>query len=155
LILISWAKITLPKQAPRTPLSTVTFRCANGIFQALLPAAQFYPNDPTAQPVYVDLKISTEENWQASLSFKLEPAVPVELYSHSIDGVKQEGVFLGANGHTTWFLKHNWGGNAGEYYLVRLAGGIEALQSTSDMKKRQDGFPQIDDRDSSGYLRIL
>lgn len=148
-------KITLPKQAPRNPLSNVTFRCTNGVFQALLPAAQFYPNDPNAQPVYVDLKISTEENWQASLSFKLEPSVPVELYSHSIDGVKQPGVFLGANGQTTWNLKHNWGGNAGEYFLVRLAGGVEGLHGGSEMRKRQEGFPIIDDRDATGYLKIL
>lgn len=135
----------------------MTFRCASSRLQALLPAAQFYPGDPSAPPKYVDLVISTEENWQASFGFNLTPSIPVEAYAHyDEDGKKVEGVFLGAAGKTEVALKYNWGGNAGEYYLVRLNGGVEGLVGGTKAKdKRQDGFPVLDDRDWTGFLRIV
>lgn len=71
---------------------------------------------------------------------------------HYIDGKKVDGIFLGAAGKTEIFLKYNWGGNAGEYYLVRLNGGLVG-QEKAGMEKRQ--FPTLDDRDWNGYVRIL
>ncbi|KAF2275409.1 uncharacterized protein EI97DRAFT_73904 [Westerdykella ornata] len=155
-------QVTLPKQPPRLGGGqTVSFRCASSRLQASLPAAQFYPDDPSLEPKYVDLVISTEENWQASFGFNLSPSVPVEAYAHYDEsGKRVEGVFLGAAGKTEVALKYNWGGNAGEYYLVRLNGGVEGLvggeiEKGEGKEKRQDGFPVLDDRDWTGFLKIV
>jgi hypothetical protein len=75
-----------------------------------------------------------------------------------VDGKRVEGVFLGAEGSTEITFRHNWGGNAGEYYLVRLKAGFGDWGSGSGKERvvrRQDGFPNIDDRNWEGYLRIV
>lgn len=104
---------------------------------------------------YVDLVISSVENWQAQAGYNLTPSIPIEPYAHYINGERVSGVFLGAKGKTNWFFKYNWAGNAGEYYLVRLAGGAEGLRGGSrKLGKRQD-FPTLDDRDWNGFIKIV
>ena len=73
----------------------------------------------------------------------------IQPYAHVVNGTRLPGVFLGAGSSTQWFFKHNWGGNAGEYFLLRWLedGGKEVKE------KRQEG-PVIDDRDWVGYLKI-
>lgn len=61
-------------------------------------------------------------------------------------------MYLGAQGRTGWNFKFNWGGNAGEYYLVRLR---PAEVEKRGVQKRQGGFPVIDDRDWVGFLKVL
>lgn len=55
---------------------------------------------------------------------------------------------MGAKSSTTWKYKYNWGGNAGEYYILRW------LDKAGMMKKRQD-MPVPDDRDWIGFLKIM
>lgn len=73
------------------------------------------------------------------------------MQAYSRDG----SVYLGAEGRDEtvgleWAFKSNWGGNAGQYYLVRWAGDGED-------KKRQVGGepPVVDDRDWAGYLKVV
>jgi hypothetical protein len=63
-------------------------------------------------------------------------------------------VYIGAEGVNgagglKWAFKSNWGGNAGQYYLVRWMGDGE--------EKRQAGGepPVVDDRDWVGYLKVV
>jgi hypothetical protein len=65
-----------------------------------------------------------------------------------------DGTFLGAGNSTTWTFKHNWGGNAGEYYILRWVQDPGMVGRVGNLK-RQDGFPVIDDRDWVGYLRVM
>jgi hypothetical protein len=82
--------------------------------------------------------------------------VPVEGYAHYVGGKRVEGVFLGAAGRTEIMFRYNWGGNAGEYYLVRLNGGVGGLGKRRSLRqKRQAGFPVLDDRDWTGFLKIV
>jgi hypothetical protein len=49
-----------------------------------------------------------------------------------------------------WAFKSNWGGNAGQYFLVRWLG------EDGKEEKRQAGGdpPVVDDRDWVGYLKV-
>ncbi|KAF2267200.1 hypothetical protein CC78DRAFT_92692 [Lojkania enalia] len=150
--------ITLPKAGTSPFVQNITLRCISSTLQAKLSIG------------WTSLEIAREENWQASLSFNLNPALPglpLYPYSHSLEGVMQEGVFLGAKNTTTWTFKFNWGGNAGEYYLLRLLGAadwnrenrLEAEGKRMRWGKRQNGtFPPLtfppDDRDWMGFLKI-
>lgn len=93
-------------------------------------------------------------------------------FKHVVNGTGLEGVWLGADGvsgswdgdgdvnggvgrieegsSTEWAFKHNWGGNAGEYFLVRWRGEVVEEKGKG---KRQDP-PVVDDRDWVGYLRV-
>lgn len=68
---------------------------------------------------------------------------------------------MGAKGGTVWGFKFNWGGNAGEYYLVRLREEGWDVKRTwggrrRGVERRQDGgFPVIDDRDFVGFLKVV
>lgn len=102
----------------------------------------------------MDIVISKEENWQAAFGFNITPSVAVTPFAHFVDGKMVEGVFLGAGDRTRAWFRYNWGGNAGEYYLVRLEGGVGGLGMDKRIEKRQ-GFPALDDRDWRGYLRVV
>ncbi|KAF2652956.1 hypothetical protein K491DRAFT_695112 [Lophiostoma macrostomum CBS 122681] len=147
-----WGLTTLPK-FPTYWSPNITLRCANSTLQALVvPVTSTSPNQTTWFP----LGISTIENWQASLALSLPPSIPAQPYAHTTNGTRLPGTYLGVKGSTTWFFKYNFGGNAGEYYLVRWGGGYDGLVEGGRKMKRQDdgGFPQLDDRDWTGWLRV-
>lgn len=73
-------------------------------------------------------------------------------YARVVNGTKVPGVFLGAKESTRWFFKNNWGGNAGDYFLLRWQEEAEAGKMEGN-GKRQSG-PIVDDRDWYGYLKI-
>jgi hypothetical protein len=104
------------------------------------------------QSQWIDLFIASLENWQASFSFGMpEAGIPVQPYAHFVDGTRVPGVFLGTRNSTSWKYKFNWGGNAGEYFILRW---LQAGEGKVGMQKRQD-FPVIDDRDYVGFLKVL
>lgn len=100
------------------------------------------------------MSIAADENWQRGLSFGLGDGVGVRAYARGGD------VYLGAEGEGTvdvdaglrWGFKSNWGGNAGQYWLVRWVGG-----GGMGEEKRQVGMepPVVDDRDWVGELRVV
>ncbi|KAK7182323.1 hypothetical protein DPSP01_002376 [Paraphaeosphaeria sporulosa] len=98
---------------------------------------------------WVPVSIAADENWQRGLSFGLGEGVGVQAYAQNGD------VYLGAEGGQgvvglKWKFKSNWGGNAGQYYLVRWAGG------EGEMKRQVGGEPPVvDDRDWVGYLKVV
>jgi len=115
----------------------VTLRCIPGKLQAELGSG------------WVDVSIASDENWQSSLSFGLQDVgIAVAPFAHWENGTRVPGVFLGAKSSTRWKYKHNWGGNAGEYFLLRW------LEEQAGLNKRQDG-PIVDDRDWVGYLKVI
>ena len=151
----------VPKAAvgPISPSApNITFRCTSSStpqLQAQLPAIMF-SRDPPSPTIYIDVNIATDPNWQASLSFNLSPFVGAEPYAHFVNGTRVPGVFLGREGSTRWFYKYNWGGNAGEYYLLRWlkqGGRVNGTGVGKGREKRQ--FPVLDDRDWTGYLRVV
>ncbi|KAF1994195.1 hypothetical protein P154DRAFT_582025 [Amniculicola lignicola CBS 123094] len=129
--------ITIPRR-PIASTPNVTFRCTGDKVQAVL------SNSPRT---WLNIEIAASENWQSSLSYNLQPSYPVEPFVHYVDGVQQPGIFLGARNSSTWNFKFNWGGNAGEYYLLRLS-------SPAATKARRQDFPVLDDRDWTGFLKI-
>ncbi|KAF2009281.1 hypothetical protein BU24DRAFT_468256 [Aaosphaeria arxii CBS 175.79] len=149
----SYGFINIPKRATSyTP--SITLSCQNSTLHFSLSSPSF--TLPPAQPI--PLFVTKDENWHSSLGYGnyLGRGIPVETYDHVyVNGsTKVEGVYLGAEGNTRWRFKFNWGGNAGEYYLVRLD---EEAEGTLD--RRQDGgpgvFPPIDDRDFVGFLKVV
>lgn len=46
----------------------------------------------------------------------------VEAYEHWIEGVKQDGAFLGQDNFTTWGVKYYTDGELGAYWGLRLLG---------------------------------
>ncbi|KAF2119782.1 hypothetical protein BDV96DRAFT_568203 [Lophiotrema nucula] len=139
--------ITIPK-VPTESMPNVSMICSFSTLHATLSNTTY------------NLEIAAEENWQASFSFNTSPGVPgtpIEPYAHFVNGVQQDGVFLGAKNTTTWTYKFNWGGNAGEYYLLRLLG---VMPKGTVHVKRQDGggrppvtFPP-DGTDWTGFLKV-
>lgn len=75
----------------------------------------------------------------------------MQAYQHVVDGKIVDGVFLGAGDSTAWTFKYNWGGNAGEYYILRW---LKDSPKTGRMGKRQGEFPVLDDRDWVGFLKV-
>jgi hypothetical protein len=103
---------------------------------------------------WVDIYVAGQENWQGSFSYGVAttdaPGILVQAYRH--EGASTSAMFLGARNSTTWWFKYNWGGNAGEYYIVRW---LEDAGKAGALAKRQGGFPVLDDRDWVGYLRVV
>ncbi|KAF2737393.1 hypothetical protein EJ04DRAFT_521143 [Polyplosphaeria fusca] len=108
------------------------------------------------------ISIASEENWQAAISFNMRspaPGIPIEPFAHIVNGTQQPGVYLGARNTTTWTFRYNWGGNAGEYFLLRLM-GVMGKEATRTVERRQEftpppiSFPP-DDRDWVGFLRVV
>jgi len=106
---------------------------------------------------WVDVYIAGQENWQSSFSFGVAtasaPGIPVQAYQHRVGGALADGIFLGAGNSTTWTFKYNWGGNAGEYYIVRWLENPVMLNRVGNVR-RQGEFPVLDDRDWVGYLKV-
>ncbi|KAF9729245.1 hypothetical protein PMIN06_000146 [Paraphaeosphaeria minitans] len=132
--------VTIPQSNPTfgtaPPLS---LRCSGSTLYAQLPGG-----------ARVTLSIAADENWQRGLSFGLGDGVGVQAYAQGGD------VYLGAEGDRgaaglKWTFKSNWGGNAGQYYLVRWAGAEEG-----EAKRQAGGEPPVvDDRDWDGYLKVV
>lgn len=131
-------KVTIPQSNPTfgtTP--PLSLRCSGSILYGQLSSDDWVP-----------LSIAADENWQRGLSFGLGKGVGVKAYT------RDEAVYLGAEGNNgvaglKWMFKSNWGGNAGQYYLVRWEGH-------QDEKRQAGGEPPIvDDRDWVGYLKVV
>ena len=70
-----------------------------------------------------------------------------ELYQHSIDGVVQDGEYLGLNGLTTWGFRYQGftcGANATrDYYEVKLMGMPETEGDTAGYEVEFKGFLKL------------
>lgn len=124
----------------------ITMRCANNTLQVRVNMGSPGSSNITWQ----DLVIAKQPTWQSSFGFNFYPNAAVEPFAHSVNGTRQPGVFLGVGDSTTWFFKYNWGGNAGEYYLLRLLG-----RDGSSSKRKRQQFPTPDDRDYTGFLKVV
>ncbi|KAF2684233.1 hypothetical protein K458DRAFT_487689 [Lentithecium fluviatile CBS 122367] len=160
-------QITIPKGAPRLGgFQNLTLRCTTSSTNA----SQSKPQSQSQLQIqvrssWVNVYITGQENWQAAFSFGLEtsgaPGIPVQAYHHiGADGIEGKDVYFGARGRTGWAFKYNWGGNAGEYYLVRWIGEGKGLTRRGEgtkegLEKRQGEFPVLDDRDWVGLLRVV
>lgn len=140
-------QITLPKSNARLGnYQNLTVRCTASHLQVQVRSS------------WVNVYIAEQENWQSSFSFGLEesgaPGISVQAYQHVVNDKIVDGAFLGAGNSTTWSFKYNWGGNAGEYYLLRW---VKNPTGAGQLKERQEGgeFPVLDDRDWVGYLKVV
>lgn len=142
-LLIYEMQVTIPLTNPNfaAPVQPLPVRCVPpGRLQAR-----------SGADTWVGIGVAAEENWQGALAFGLDGDGGESLapYARVQNGTRVGGVYIGWEGRVRWVYKHNWGGNAGEYFLVRLAG-------EEGMGKRQDGGggPSVDDRDWVGWLRV-
>lgn len=121
-------QITIPvdNSFAKTP-----FRCSNGTLQSYNTGSN--ANSAEWQP----LLAGTSDTQSAALGFGFAGTnSPVLPYAHYVDDVDQGGIFIGAEGTTTWAFSYD---DLGEMYNIRLLG--------PDNAELQDG--EVD-----GFLRV-
>jgi hypothetical protein len=161
-----WAKpwrtdkcqLTIPKEPPRLGQPrTTNLRCEKASFFALI--------GDKWTPIF----IVAQENWQRSVGYGLgtkqfpgfwlypafhvakENELPIDIESMYMGGEASYWPYASS----TFKFKYNWGGNAGEYYIVRWLENGERIEERKKGKKRQEGFPILDDRDFEGFLKVV
>ncbi|KAI1810064.1 hypothetical protein GGS20DRAFT_569146 [Poronia punctata] len=125
---IRWGYLAFPttNDKAKQPL-----RCQNGQLQAYVPTDLTDAGAPTAIE-WSALKISVYP-YDASLLWKVEGQSP-SIFEHYVDGVKQDGVFLGGyDDSTTWGLKFQAKDNFNsfeDFFYTRLLGPNSADPTT-------------------------
>ena len=82
---------------------------------------------PVTWPGMEWVNVAIEHTFRAAIGYFPYESTPVALFTHYIDGVKQDGVFLGAAGYnsTTWVFSYRTassGTHGREYFNARLVG---------------------------------
>ncbi|KAM7215158.1 hypothetical protein V8F06_009476 [Rhypophila decipiens] len=114
------------------------FRCSNGTL---------HMNSPDFEPISVSRDYRGA--WMMLGEFADGPGYKLEPYAHELDGVRQEGVFLGAKGKTTWGFAYERAevcGGLPDWYTARLMG----LEIDPTVNDRAWGEIQ-----SKGFLRVF
>lgn len=126
-----------------TRIAKPVFRCLDG---------ELHMNSPTNPAITVSK--DNRGAWMMLGEYADGPGYKLDVYAHEIDGVRQPGVFLGAEGRTTWGF--NWerpstedctNGNAGlDWYTARVQ-GLEYDPSVPSRAWRDAEF--------EGFLRVF
>ncbi|KAI1080171.1 hypothetical protein F5B20DRAFT_570562 [Whalleya microplaca] len=125
---LRWGSITIPT---RNDIAKTPLQCEAGELKARVPTDLTAAGAPT-NVQWTPLVISPYP-YDAALMWKIDGSAP-QIFEHYIDGVKQDGVFLGGvNGNTTWGLKYysaSSGSSGQDYFYMRLLGPDSANPST-------------------------
>ncbi|KAF2262130.1 hypothetical protein CC78DRAFT_535020 [Lojkania enalia] len=142
---IRWGYITIPT---RNDIAKTPLRCFNNALEARVATDLTEAGEPTNFQ-WTPLSISSLP-WDAPLLYKYTGGLPVKVFEHYIDGVKQDGVFLGGYDNTTlWGFKYSaeqQGSYGMPYYYMRLLGPDSADPTTGAALKANEtrGFIMID-----------
>lgn len=91
-------------------------------------------------PDSLPIRISTDSNRDAMLVYKSYGLIP-EPYAHYVDGVEQDGVYLGIAGKTPWAFSQETGSNGVSLWKARLLLGREdALNGDALRDGEIEGF---------------
>ncbi|KAI0594605.1 hypothetical protein F4775DRAFT_573397 [Biscogniauxia sp. FL1348] len=125
---LRWGSITFPT---RNDVAKNPLKCDAGVLKGWVPTDLTAAGAPTSY-VWTPLVISPYP-YDAALMWKIDGDAP-KIFEHYIDGVKQDGVFLGAyENTTTWGLEYqaaDSGSSGLDYYYTRLLGPNSADPST-------------------------
>ncbi|KAF6806972.1 hypothetical protein CSOJ01_08476 [Colletotrichum sojae] len=88
--------------------------------------------------------VAADIPYNAFMMYKVN-GTAVQPYSHSINGTKQSGIFLGSEGYTTWGFKKETDDEQGTYWEARVLGANSADPST--------GKPLFEG-EITGFLRV-
>ncbi|KAI1342772.1 hypothetical protein F5Y15DRAFT_268660 [Xylariaceae sp. FL0016] len=126
---IRWGSISFPtnNQIAKTPL-----QCEAGVLQARVPMDLTAAGAPTSY-AWTPLVLSPYP-YDAALMWMIEGDAP-QIFAHYVDGVKQDGVFLGGyDNSTAWGLRYEDAdqGSSGPYYYARLLGPDSADPTTGE-----------------------
>jgi hypothetical protein len=90
------------------------------------------------------------ENGHVLIDAPDEKVLVPELYSHVVDGVEQEGIYLGVKGQTTWGFRYtpascytNATVSTRDYYEVKLLGLPESKYDTTGYEVEFRGFLRV------------
>ncbi|KAI2617269.1 hypothetical protein GGS26DRAFT_596439 [Hypomontagnella submonticulosa] len=133
----SWGFMVIPTAENTTAgVADVPFRCANGTLQAHLNIGM------------------AGDRWQTLIaagtpaeSYVVNPlgAPYLRCHSHILDGVAQEGAYLGAVNVTNWGFIYQNHTETGEYYFLRLLG-----PNSNDPATGKQLFPG----EFTGYIKV-
>lgn len=116
----------------RNDIAKNPLQCINNALTAWVPTDLTPAGAPTSY-VWTPLVISPYP-YDAELMWKIESDERPKPFEHYVDGVKQDGVFLGGyENSTTWGFKYypeSMGSAGMGYYLIRLLGPNSADPST-------------------------
>jgi hypothetical protein len=134
---IRWVQITL---GTRVDEAKVVLRCYNDTLHGFVSTG-------VSAFTWETLQFSPYP-YDAELMYFVSGGPAAQAYSHYIDSVKQDGVFLGANGVTTWGFRYfdaSYGCCGAPFYQLRLLGPDSTDPST--------GAP-LQDGEFKGFLKV-
>lgn len=139
-----WGHITMPTT---NQIAHQVCRCKAGILETWTSIDLTAAGAPT-NVQWTPLTISPYP-YDASLMWKMPEGLSVKAFEHYRDGVKQDGVWLGAYDNTTlWGFQYqtaNQGSSGLDYYYMRLLGPNSADPTTGEALKGNEtrGFIKI------------
>ncbi|KAI1371143.1 hypothetical protein F4677DRAFT_436476 [Hypoxylon crocopeplum] len=117
---LRWGFITFPT---RNDIAKNPLKCEGGVLKGWVPTDLTDAGAPTSYQ-WTPLVFSIYP-YDAPLMWKVDGDTP-QIFEHYVDGVKQDGVFLGAyNTTTSWGLNYespDVGSSGQDYYYARLLG---------------------------------
>ncbi|KAI5856214.1 hypothetical protein GGS23DRAFT_400978 [Durotheca rogersii] len=132
---LRWGSITFPT---RNDIAKNPLKCEAGVLKGWVPTDLATTGAPTSYQ-WIPLVFSPY-SYDAALMWKIDGEAP-EIFEHYIGDEKQDGVFLGFNGSTTWGLKYypqNAGSSGQDYYYARLLGPNSADPATGQPLKANE-----------------
>lgn len=120
---VAFAYITFPD---RNDIAKNPFRCTNDVLQAVIESG-------VSSLDYEPMQISPYP-YDATMGYDFgNESTPVKAFTHSIDGVQQDGTYLGGyENTTTWGVKYeaNAGARGQSFFYIRLLGPNSADPQT-------------------------
>lgn len=121
-----------------------TYRCESGTLR-LQPKTNGTSTE-TSTPGFADTIISIATDYRNAFFILGDDGYRIAPYGHEIDGVVQEGVYLGTRGRSTWGFHYvPAGGRNPEHYEIRLAGGTPS----------EDEAGVLTEPEFYGFLRVV
>jgi len=120
-----------------------TYRCESGTLR--LHSKINGTSTSTSIPGTIDTIISVATDSRNAFFILGEDGFRTAPYGHEIDGVEQDGVYLGTRGRTTWGF--HYVPTDGGYYEIRLAGGTPDQEDEPAVVSAEPEF--------YGFLRVV
>ncbi|KAI1466267.1 uncharacterized protein F4812DRAFT_436584 [Daldinia caldariorum] len=135
---LRWGYITFPTN---NQLAKTALKCDGGVLKALVNTDLTAAGAPT-NAQWSELLFPSNAPYDAPLLYKITDGIAPQIFEHYVDGVKQDGVFLGAYDNSTrWGFKYN-PANVGSYgldfYYARILGPNSADPVTGSPLKANE-----------------
>ncbi|KAI1474678.1 hypothetical protein K445DRAFT_323240 [Daldinia sp. EC12] len=135
---LRWGYITFPTN---NQIAKTALKCDGGVLKALVNTDLTDAGAPT-NAQWSELLFPSNAPYDAPLLWKITDGIAPQIFEHYVDGVKQDGVFLGAyNTSTRWGLKYNpetSGSYHQDFYYARILGPNSADPVTGEPLKANE-----------------